>query len=188
MRLTAWDWALHNFSWAGRLELRGWDPRTYKGSLSLGQGMWPLIRFKVKQRSSISTTETLLQIQNVPTMLEHMNHGHFLTQVKTWCVHTRHFSPLFAQTRDAHSNGRWKGRRSENLSSYLALLCSILGPNIKLALSIHFFMWLACRLRRVGWDQFYPPIGLYRTVGREFASRPGHTKDHHKNGKNCLPA
>ena len=37
------------------------------------------------------------------------------------------------------------------------------------------------------------PIGLVvsvcasRTVGREFASRPGHTKDHHKNGTNCLP-
>ena len=26
------------------------------------------------------------------------------------------------------------------------------------------------------------------TVGRELASRPGHTKDHHKNGTNCLPA
>ena len=26
------------------------------------------------------------------------------------------------------------------------------------------------------------------TVCREFASRPGHTKDHHKNGTNCLPA
>ena len=26
------------------------------------------------------------------------------------------------------------------------------------------------------------------TVGREFTSRPGHTKDHHKNGSNCLPA
>ena len=25
-------------------------------------------------------------------------------------------------------------------------------------------------------------------VGYEFASRPGHTKDHHKNGTNCLPA
>ena len=25
------------------------------------------------------------------------------------------------------------------------------------------------------------------TVGREFASRPGHTKDHHKNGTDCLP-
>ena len=30
-----------------------------------------------------------------------------------------------------------------------------------------------------------PPL---RTIGREFASRPGHTKDHHKNGTNCLPA
>ena len=26
------------------------------------------------------------------------------------------------------------------------------------------------------------------TVGRGFASWPGHTKDHHKNGTNCLPA
>ena len=25
-------------------------------------------------------------------------------------------------------------------------------------------------------------------VGRGFASRPGHTKDHHKNGTNCHPA
>ena len=28
----------------------------------------------------------------------------------------------------------------------------------------------------------------YRTVGREFAFRPGHTKPHHKNGTNCPPA
>ena len=26
------------------------------------------------------------------------------------------------------------------------------------------------------------------TEGRVFASRPGYTKDHHKNGTNCLPA
>ena len=26
------------------------------------------------------------------------------------------------------------------------------------------------------------------TVAREFAFRPGHTKDHHKNDANCLPA
>ena len=32
------------------------------------------------------------------------------------------------------------------------------------------------------------PYEWSRTVGREFASRPGHTKDHHKNGTNCLPA
>ena len=25
-------------------------------------------------------------------------------------------------------------------------------------------------------------------VGRGFAPQPGHTKDHHKNGMNCLPA
>ena len=31
-------------------------------------------------------------------------------------------------------------------------------------------------------------VSASRTVGREFASRPGHTKDNHKNGTNCLPA
>ena len=31
-------------------------------------------------------------------------------------------------------------------------------------------------------------VSASHTVGRGFASRPGHTKDHHKNGTNCLPA
>ena len=31
-------------------------------------------------------------------------------------------------------------------------------------------------------------VSASRTVGREFASRPGHTKDQNKNGTNCLPA
>ena len=31
-------------------------------------------------------------------------------------------------------------------------------------------------------------VSASHTVGREFASRPGHTKDHLKNGTNCLPA
>ena len=31
-------------------------------------------------------------------------------------------------------------------------------------------------------------VSASHTVGRVFASRPGHTKDHHKNGTNCLPA
>ena len=39
-----------------------------------------------------------------------------------------------------------------------------------------------CRFGSVG------SVSASRTVGREFASRPGHTKDHHKNGTNCLPA
>ena len=29
-------------------------------------------------------------------------------------------------------------------------------------------------------------VSASRMVGREFASRPGHTKDHHKNGTDCL--
>ena len=39
-----------------------------------------------------------------------------------------------------------------------------------------------CRVGSVG------SVSASRTVGREFASRPGHTKDHHKNGTYCLPA
>ena len=39
-----------------------------------------------------------------------------------------------------------------------------------------------CRVGSVG------SVSASRTVGREFASRPGHTKDHHKNATNCLPA
>ena len=31
-------------------------------------------------------------------------------------------------------------------------------------------------------------VGMTYTVGCEFASRPGHTKDHHKNDTNYLPA
>ena len=44
------------------------------------------------------------------------------------------------------------------------------------------FLDLPCRVGSVG------SMSASRTVGREFASRPGHTKDHHKNGTNCLPA
>ena len=47
-----------------------------------------------------------------------------------------------------------------------------------LILHIH----IPCRVGSVG------SVSASGTVGREFASRPGHTKDHHKNGTNCLPA
>ena len=41
---------------------------------------------------------------------------------------------------------------------------------------------LLCRVGSVG------SVSASRTVGLEFAFRPGHTKEHHKNGTNCLPA
>ena len=41
---------------------------------------------------------------------------------------------------------------------------------------------IPCRVGSVG------SVSASHTVGREFASRPGHTKDHHKNGTNCIPA
>ena len=31
-------------------------------------------------------------------------------------------------------------------------------------------------------------VSISHTVGRGFVFRSGHTKDHHKNGTNCLPA
>ena len=31
-------------------------------------------------------------------------------------------------------------------------------------------------------------VSASHTICHEFASRPGHTKNHHKNGTNCLPA
>ena len=37
-----------------------------------------------------------------------------------------------------------------------------------------------------GFISFFEDFSL--TIGRGFAFRPGHTKDHHKNGTNCLPA
>ena len=34
---------------------------------------------------------------------------------------------------------------------------------------------------------FVVGVSASHTLGHEFASRPGHTKDHHKNGTDCLP-
>ena len=31
-------------------------------------------------------------------------------------------------------------------------------------------------------------VSASHAIGRQFVPRPGHTKDHHKNGTNCLPA
>ena len=60
------------------------------------------------------------------------------------------------------------------------------GQLISLTNPIHripgHFVNKPCRVGSVG------SVSASRTVGREFASRPGHTKDHHKNGTNCLPA
>ena len=48
--------------------------------------------------------------------------------------------------------------------------------------SLQFTTSIPCQIGSVG------SVSASRTVGREFASRPGHTKDHHKSGTNCLPA
>ena len=41
---------------------------------------------------------------------------------------------------------------------------------------------------RVGLALIVVSVSASHTIGREFASRPGQTKDHHRNGTNCLPA
>ena len=41
---------------------------------------------------------------------------------------------------------------------------------------------------RVGLALIVVSVSASHEVDHEFATRPGHTKDHHKNGTNCLPA
>ena len=65
----------------------------------------------------------------------------------------------------------------ENTATWLILIMKLLILFIAILSLI--------RPCRVGSDG---SLSASRTVGREFASRPGHTKDHHKNGTNCLPA
>ena len=54
--------------------------------------------------------------------------------------------------------------------------------NVKFIISSYMNYFRPCRVGSFG------SVSASRMVGREFASRPGHTKDHHKNGTNCLPA
>ena len=44
-------------------------------------------------------------------------------------------------------------------------------------------MYMCVCICRVG---LVVSMSASHTVGREFASQPGHTKDHHKNGTNLL--
>ena len=37
-------------------------------------------------------------------------------------------------------------------------------------------------------DGLVGSVSASHVVGPEFVSQPGHTKDHHKNGTNCLPS
>ena len=55
-------------------------------------------------------------------------------------------------------------------------------PQTSYTFSVESYNRSPCRVGSVG------SVSASRTVGREFASRPGHTKDHNKNGTNCLPA
>ena len=47
---------------------------------------------------------------------------------------------------------------------------------------MYVYIYIPCRVGSVG------SMSASRTVGHEFASQPGHTKDHLKNGTNCLTA
>ena len=55
-------------------------------------------------------------------------------------------------------------------------------PDYDLRKPLYYKKKKPCRVGSVG------SVSASRTAGREFASQPGHTKDHHKNGTNCLPA
>ena len=56
------------------------------------------------------------------------------------------------------------------------------GNTVPIQIETLFRSHKPCRVCSVG------SVSASRTVGREFASRSGHTKDHHQNGTNCLPA
>ena len=57
-----------------------------------------------------------------------------------------------------------------------------ISRNIRSMFTRRIFETGPCRVGSVG------SVCASRMVGSEFASWPGHTKDHHKNGTNCLPA
>ena len=71
-----------------------------------------------------------------------------------------------------------KHRINSNMSVLGCLADGRVGPDESTTFRTH----APCRVGSVG------SVSASDTVGREFASRPGHTKDHHKNGTNCLPA
>ena len=54
--------------------------------------------------------------------------------------------------------------------------------------SLHDFIETVCFYSNNCWVGLVVSVSASHTVGHEFASRQGHTKDHHKNGTNCLPA
>ena len=78
---------------------------------------------------------------------------------------------------------RTYGGQSQPTADYIMCLWQTKSDNINGKLEV--FQYISCVLCRVG---SVDSVSASRTVGREFASRTGHTKDHHKNGTNCLPA
>ena len=84
------------------------------------------------------------------------------------------------------SHRRRKGSRSENLSE-----CLVSVPTHDPLLVLKEVPWtrsMVLILKRPCRVGLVVSVSSSHTVGREFASRPGHTKDHHKNSTNCLPA
>ena len=62
---------------------------------------------------------------------------------------------------------------SQVISNLVYDLCILIHVGLLMSYCVGLDKWLACPTR---------------TVGRGFMSWPGHTKDHHRNGTNCLPA
>ena len=58
-----------------------------------------------------------------------------------------------------------------------------IGPSLRLFLRAPYDK-KSVRVRRA----LVVGVSASRVVGRRFTPRPGYTKDHHKNGTNCLPA
>ena len=62
------------------------------------------------------------------------------------------------------------------------MICDEINKKTYLCTKFKFFMY-----QRQYWDGLVVSMSTSHAVGRGFTSRPGHTKDRHKNGTNCLP-
>ena len=88
-------------------------------------------------------------------------------------------------------------RTCEYISVLLSFLASLamsplyhpdLATNLKWLLSTQNSRLSSMYLNGKSWVWSMNPECRVLSIGREFASQPGHTKDHHKNGTDCLPA
>ena len=116
-----------------------------------------------------------------------------------YTVHTKKSNPIIPPSRSKETQGTYIPEYMNNEAGFILHTNHVLWSCCMTICQVPFSFYIftqrssdyfvqtpdthtPCRVGSVG------SMSASRTVGREFASRPGHTKDHHKNGTNCLPA